>query len=431
MDHLAIGLIGLAFMLALVLIGIPIPVSAAAVSILGIAVLGSVNAAILSGAILSFSSLVSYSLSVIPLFVMMGVVLFVCGIGEEIFKGALAWFGHIRGGLAAATTAACAAIGTTTGSAAATTALMARVAYPEMKNAGYQPRLALGVIAASGTIASMIPPSILIVIFAVLAELNVGKMLVAGFIPGIISAAIYIAMIVLRAKFDPKIAPTTPPASWHQRFSSLPYLLPVVIMFGTVVGGIYGGIFTPTEAGGVAALVSFTIVIAMRRLSFAKFKKIIIETAGVTLLVLIFIMSISLFTKFLTYSGVTIAFARMALSFENPMLTLLLMMGVCFIFGMFISATGMIMIVTPIFVPVIINIGYDPIWFGILIIKMCEVAAITPPVCVGVYIAQGIIKEVPSEQAIRGILPFLACDILTLGLLIAVPQITTFLPSTM
>ncbi|MFC1534106.1 TRAP transporter large permease [Thermodesulfobacteriota bacterium] len=431
MEPIYIGLIGLLIFLIVIFLGIPLPIAFLTVGVGGIVTLRGVNAALGVVKIFPFHNTAEFGLAVLPLFIMMGLIFSECGVGEEIFASIKYWLGHFPGGLAAATTAACAAIGTTTGSAAAATVLMGKVAYPEMRRFGYDKGLSVGVIASAGTIAMMIPPSLMVVVYAILAEQSVGKLLIAGFIPGVVSAAMYIGMIVIRVKLNPALGPVSEPASWKLRFSSLKYLLPVLIMFLVILGGIYFGVFTPTEAGGIGVVTAFIIVIVSKRLNWTRLKLIILDTCRMTVLVMILLLGISFMTQFLTFSEVTFAFADLALKFPSPLMTLFLMFVIYIVLGMFISGTGMVMISVPIFVPVILSLGYDPIWFGILVIKMCEVAAITPPVCIGVYIAQGVIKEVSIETAIKGTLWFLAMDFITLCLFIIFPEIITVLPNLM
>ena len=433
MDPLIIGLIGLGVCLALIALGVPIPISTAVVGLIGIAIVKGMEAAFAAASSFPFFHAANFTMSVVPLFILTGLLLFACGIGEEIFVALRQWLGHFPGGLAASTSAACAVMGTCTGSSIATTALMAKVAYPQMRHYKYAPSLSFGVVASSGTLASIIPPSVIVVIYGIIANQSIGDLLIAGLIPGFVSAAIYMVMIVIRAKINPRLGSALPPASWRTRFVSLRYLIPAVIVFITIVGGIYSGVFTATEAGGMAVVAVMAIVLITRRLTWSRFKDSLLETVRLTVMVMALIVCVSFFTRFLTYVGLTLAFSKLALQFPSPLITLALIFLVYLILGMFIDASGMMMIATPIFVPVIITLGYDPVWFGILVIKMNEVAMISPPLGGNVFIAQGIIgdKEITLEKAFKAIVPFIICDLITLCLFIAVPQIITFLPNMM
>ena len=431
MDPIVIGAIGFVVFLTLIFIGLPISISAIVVGVGGMVLFKGTTAAISTVVVYSFQTVNSFNFSVVPLFILMGLTLFHCGVGGEIFTAARNWLGHLPGGLAASTTAACAAMGTCTGSSAATAAVMSEIAYPEMRKAGYDSKLSLGVVAASGTIAAMIPPSVPIVIYAILAEQSIGKLLIAGIIPGIVSASIYIAMIVIRTRFKPSLAPRLPAVSWRARLTSLKLLIPVLVMAVVIIGGIYTGIFMPTEAGAIGCVTAFAVVLVLRRLTLSRLRTIVLETIRITVLVMITLTGIIFLARFLAGTGLTPGFADMALGLPSPLITLALMIVVLFILGMFIDAAGMICTTVPVFVPAIIALGYDPIWFGILMIKMVEVAMVSPPVGINVYITQGVIKEISIEGAFAGVLPFLVCDIITLGLFIFVPQIITFLPATM
>ena len=431
MEPLYIGIIGVVVCLILIFLGLPIPVSTTAIGILGIFWLKGETVAVMITWLFSFYTLDSFTLSVVPLFILMGLILFECGVGAEIFTAMRQWVGHFRGGLAIATTAASAALGTCTGSSQATAAVMAKIAYPEMRRYGYQPDLSLGVVAASGTIAAMIPPSITIVLFGVMAQLRVGPVLIAGFIGGLVSALIYAVMIIGRVTLNPSLAPPLPAAPWRSRLIGLRYLIPPIVMFIIIIGGMYFGVFSPTEAGGMAAFMAFVIALVLKRLTWSRLKEALLETCRITLLVMVMFIGITFLTRFLIYTGVLIAFVNLALSFPSPLITLALMLGTYLILGMFLGTLGMLMITTPIFVPAIMALGYSPIWFGIVAIKMCEIAWITPPVALNVYITQTVTGELSLERVFKSILPFLACDIITLALFIAFPQIILFLPNLM
>ena len=430
MEPFTIGVTGASVALALMMLGAPMALVFLLVGAGGMIWFGGWEAA--RGAFMSipFESMNNFDWSVIPLFIMMGLVLFETGIGPEIFAALRNWFGHLPGGLAIATTGACAAMGTFTGSGYACTAVMAKVAYPEMRKYGYQKTLSFGVIASSGTLAMIIPPSIMLVIYAILAEVSISEALIAGFIPGFLSAAIYGAMILIRIKLSPSLAQSLPLLPLRQRVTSLRYLIPAVITFLIIIIGIYEGIFTPSEAGGVGCLVVFAIAFIMKRVTWPKVRKVFLETARLSVLLLVILMTVRFFVLFLTYTGLTVGFIRLATVITSPSALLAGIIGITFILGMFVGSP-LLYLTVPLMVPVIISAGYDPIWFGIIMIKMTEVGFISPPVAYGVFIAQGIIKEVPSGQAIKGVLPFLACDLITLALFIVFPQIILWLPSTM
>lgn len=430
MDPLIIGLLGFLIALGLIIIGVPMALAFLTVGAGGLIWLAGWDAA--RGAFMSvpFLAVADFEWSVIPLFVMMGMVVFEAGIGREIFTALRNWVGNLPGGLGVATTGTCAAMGTFTGSAMATTILMAKVAYPEMRRFGYQKELSFGVVASSGTLAMIIPPSAQLVIFAILTDISIGKMLIAGVIPGFISAIIYALMIITRVKLNPNLGRPLALPPWRERITSLIYLLPAVITFIVIIVGIYKGIFTPSEAGGVGCLTVFIIAFLMKRLTWSKMRRIILESARLTVMILVIIMSVKFLLHFLIQAGLIIGFAALAEEVGSPILVVTMIMAITFIMGMFLGGPKMYL-TAPIFLPTIVAVGYDPFWFGILMIKMIEVGFISPPVCQAVYITQSLIPEISGGQAIKAILPFLACDIITLALFIAFPQIITFLPTSM
>jgi tripartite ATP-independent transporter DctM subunit len=292
----------------------------------------------------------------------------------------------------------------------------------------YQKDLALTVCAASSTIARMIPPSTTLIIYAILAEASIARMILAGFIPGFFSMGVYALMIWLRCRFDRTLGPASPPVPWTTRLISLKYLLPAAVIMLTIIGGIFFGIFTATEAAGMAAVVSLLLVIVMRRLTkWDQIKRIVLESCRLTVLVMVLIVSVQFFVKFLNYTRVTVAFAEMALGLPSPYVTLGVMIFIMFIMGMFIG--GPLMYVTvPLFCPVMDSLGFNLIWFGIIFIKMSEAGSMSPPVCINLFIAQGIVEEVPMERAYKSIWWFLACDLITALLFILIPQISLWLP---
>ncbi len=427
MEPALLGYLFLVVMLILMFSGVPTAIAFFTCGFFGMVIMGGFGQAIGLTQVVPFFAVSSFDWIVIPLFMMMGVILFETRIGEEIFKALGHWLGQLAGGMAAATSGACAFIGTMTGSGFATSALMSKIAYPEMRKFGYQPALSLVVCCASSTAAMMIPPSILMVLYGVVGEVNIGDVLLVGFIPGFMSMGIYIVMILIRCHFNPSLGPPAPPVPWRERFKALRYLIPAMVMMVTIVGGLFIGVFTASEAAGVGTFIAFTLALVMRRVSWKGLKGITTETARIAVLVMVIIVCVRYFTRFLNLTGVTLDITRIALGLPTRWITLAMMMGVYFIFGMFIGSTLMY-ITVPIFVPVIIALGFDPVWFGILTIKMSEMGTVSPPVCNSLFIAVSIIQEVPIEKAYVAVIWFLVCDAIALGLLIAFPQISLVVP---
>jgi tripartite ATP-independent transporter DctM subunit len=373
-----------------------------------------------------------YSLSVIPLFIIMGYYAFYAGLTDDIFFTARQWVGHLPGGLAIASVFGCAGFAACTGASTASAAIMGRVAIPEMRKYGYHPRLASGVVAASGTLASLIPPSVILVIYGIITEQSIGALLIGGFIPGVISAAIYAGMIYTRVKISPELGKLQPKVSWKERFYALKGTWGVLVLIVLIIGGIYSGIFTPTEAGGAGAFSAFLMALAMRRLSLARLKESLLETGRTTIMIFSIIVGVLIFVRFLALTGLPSSFAEFVIALPIPKLLIILLLMSLYVFlGMFLDAIGMMMLTLPIIFPAVMALGYDPIWFGIIIVKMCEICLITPPVGLNVYIVRSVAPDIPLEEIFRGIIPFVAMDVLTVALFIAFPQIITFLPSQM
>ena len=432
MDPLIMGLLGFAAIFVLILLGMRIAFATALVGFVGLWVMKNM---VVAGKVVGFlphGIVAHYSLSVIPLFIIMGYYAFYAGMTDDIFFTARQWIGHLPGGLAIATVFGCAGFAACTGASTASAAIMGRVAIPEMQKYGYHPRLAAGVVAASGTLASLIPPSVILVVYGIITEQSIGALLVGGFIPGIVSAAIYAGMIYTRVKLFPELGQIQPRASWKGRFVSLRRTWGVLLLIFLIIGGIYSGVFTPTEAGGAAAFSAFLMALFMRRLTMERLKESLLETGRTTIMIFAIIVGVLIFVRFLALTGLPTRFAEFILALQVPRLLILILILCVYIFlGMFLDAIGMLMLTLPIVFPAVVALGYDPIWFGIIAVKMCEICLITPPVGLNCYIVRSVAPNISLEEIFRGVIPFVAMDILTVGVFIVFPQIITFLPSKM
>lgn len=426
------GLLGLAAIFVLIVLGMRIAFATALVGFLG---LWAMKDIVIAGKVVGFlphAIVAHYALSVIPLFIIMGYFAFYAGLTDELFFTARQWIGHLPGGMAIATVFGCAGFAACTGASTASAAIMGRVAIPEMKKYGYHPRLAAGVVAASATLASLIPPSVILVIYGIITEQSIGVLLIAGFIPGVVSAAIYAAMIYARVRINPQLGQSQPGVPWKARLISLKGTWGVLILIVLIIGGIYSGVFTPTEAGAAGAFGAFVMALAMRKLSMAKFKESLLETGRTTIMIFSVIVGVLILVRFLALSGLPASFTRFVVELPLPPLAILLLILVIYFFlGMFLDAIGMMMLTLPMVFPAVVALRFDPIWFGIIIVKMCEICLITPPVGLNVYVVQSVAPDIPLEEIFRGILPFVAMDVLTVGVLIAIPEIVTFLPNRM
>jgi tripartite ATP-independent transporter DctM subunit len=429
---LQIGLLGTGVFLLLVIFGMPVAFAGALVGSVGVLVLKGVGGVLGMLGYLPYALTSKYTFGVIPMFILMGFLAYHAGLANNVFWAVKQWTGHVHGGVAIATVFGCAAFGATSGSSTAAAAVFAKVAIPEMRKYQYDQKIAAGTVAASGTLSSIIPPSMLIVIYGLLTEESVAKLLIAGIIPGILSALIYAAMLWCRIKLNPRLGPPTAPVTWKERFSSLKGTWSLAVIFIVLVGGIYTGIFTPTEAGGVAAFVAFAIGLAARRLTLDGFKRALVETGATAVMVFAILVGTLIFMHFLAISGVSRAVIEFVANLGvAPIFVLCGMLFIYLIIGCFVSATAMIMLTIPIFFPSILALGFNPIWFGIIVIKMCEIAVITPPLGLNVYAVKSVATDISTGDIFRGITPFLAMDILTLVILVIFPQITLLLPQHM
>jgi tripartite ATP-independent transporter DctM subunit len=432
MDPLIAGYLGIAAITVLIILGMRIAFATALVGIVGIAFLKGWGTAFSIAGYLPHGIVAHYSLSVIPLFIIMGYFAFFAGLTSDVFQTARQWFGHLPGGLAIATTYGCAGFAACTGSSVASAAVMGKMAIPEMLKYGYKPRLATGAVAAGGTIATLIPPSVPLVIYGIITEQSVGFLLMAGFLPGILSAVIYASMIQVRVKFNPSLAPSLPAAPWKRRFISLKDTWGILVILALILGGIYSGVFTPTEAGGAGATGTFFMALFAGRLNWADFRDSLLDTGRATVMIFSIIVGVLIFVRFLAITGLPAAFSEAVLAMPvHRMVILCGILGLFVFLGMFLDLIGMMLLALPIVFPAVVALGFDPIWFGIIVVKMGEICLITPPVGLNVYVVNSVAPEVPIQEIFAGIVPFLLMDFFTLAILIVFPQISLFLPSLM
>jgi len=432
MDPLFAGYVGIAIMSLLIALGMRIAFATALVGILGIGSLKGWGVAFNVAGYLPHGIIAHYSLSVIPLFIIMGYFAYFAGLTGDAFYTARQWFGHLPGGLAIATTYGCAGFGACTGSSPATAAVMGKMAIPEMEKYGYSQRLASGAVAAGGTLAILIPPSVPLVVYGLITDQSVGVLLIAGLLPGILTAFMYALMIQIRVKLNPSLALPLPRASWKAKIASMRYTWGILVIVILILTGIYTGVFTPTEAGGAGATATFLMALFLKRLSWDKLKQAALETGRATVMVFSIIVGVLIFVRFLAFTGLPQAFGRAVLAMPTPPIVILLGILAIFVFlGMFLEIMGMMLLALPVIFPAVIALGFDPIWFGIIVVKMGEICLITPPVGLNVYVVNSVAPDIPIHEIFMGIIPFLIMDFVTLALLIIFPQITLFLPSLM
>jgi len=421
-NPLLVGLLALGLLLFLVFLGVRVVFAAASVGLLGLVeLLGWGPAAGIIGTI-PHSKSSTYALSVLPMFIFIGFLAFHAGLTRQLFDAARKWIGWAPGGLAVATVFATAGFAAVSGASTATAAVFSRVAIPEMLKNGYDTKLAAGVVAAGGTLASLIPPSAILVIYAIIVEESVGQLLLAGFLPGLVSALIYAAIIVIWAKLRPDEAPSVAGYSWKDRVASLPGVSPVFLVVVIIISAIYNGWATPTEAGALGAAVVFVIAL-LRGTSFRIIKNSLMEAAKLTVMIFSLIWGVLIFVRFLGFSGLPEAFTSWIVGLEmSPMIIMIGILLAYAILGMFMDAIGMLLLTLPVVYPAVIALGFDSIWFGIIVVKMAEVCLITPPIGLNCFVVNGVRPDIPLTTIFRGILLFFIADVVTIGVLLAFPD---------
>ena len=436
MNPTIIGIIGIAVMVLVFFSRMPVAYVMTMIGFLGfsfmISIKGGLN--LLSRNIYEVFS--SYGLTTIPLFILMGQLAFNSGISRRLYDTAYKFLGSTRGGLAMATVSACTAFGAVCGSSPATAATMATVGLPEMKRYKYADELSTGSVASGGGLGMIMPPSVVLIVYGVLTEVSIGKLFVAGIIPAILVTILFIICIYIRCRYAPEQGPPGETFSWKAKLQSLTGLIDTLSVFGLVMGGLFFGFFTPTEAAAVGAFGVLVVSLIRRQLTWQGFVKSLYETLRTSCMVLLLIAGAVVFGKFLAITRIPFNIASWIGGFDLPPYVIMgMIVLVYFLGGCFMDALALVMLTVPIFLPVVASLGYDPIWFGVIIVMVTEMGVITPPVGINVYVvygvAEGVIGGVPLESIFKGILPFLLAVIVGLIILIFFPQIILFLPDLM
>lgn len=427
-DPFAVGLIALGLLLVLIFIGVRVVFAAALVGLFGLVeLLGWGPAAGIVGTI-PHSKSSTYALSVLPMFIFIGFLAYHAGMTQQLFDAARKWIGWVPGGLAVATVFATAGFAAVSGASTATSAVFSRVAIPEMLKYGYDRKLAAGVVAAGGTLATLIPPSAIIVIYAIIVEESVGKLLLAGFLPGVFSALIYAGIIIVWAMIRPGDAPSVSGFTWGERVRSLPGITPIFLVVFIIISAIYAGWATPTEAGALGAAVVFLLALA-RGTKWHDIRGSLMESAKLTVMIFSLIWGVLIFVRFLGFSGLPEAFTTWIVSLDVPPMVIMICILLAYaVLGMFMDAIGMLLLTLPVVYPAVIALGFDSIWFGIIVVKMAEVCLITPPIGLNCFVVNGVRPDIPLTDVFRGITLFFVADVLTIIALLAFPEIVTWLP---
>jgi len=427
-----VGLIGLALLIIILFSGMPVGFVMGVIGFAGMVVISGWDAGLGMLKTVPYATIASYSLSCIPLFIIMGTFCYHAGLTQELFYSAHKFLGHLPGGLAMATIAACAGFSAVSGSSVACAAAMGAIALPEMKRYGYDPALATGSVAAGGTLDIMIPPSVVFIIYGIITGTSIGKLFIAGFIPGFLLALFYIATIYIRCRRNPNLGPSVARASFKEMVFSLKNTWGVLILFILIIGGLYLGVFSPTEAAGIGAFGSLLFVIGRRRFNWQAFKNSLIDTSKITSMILTIIIGTTLLGYFLSVSRLPSGVASFMVSL--PVNRYVILGGILIIYlilGTFMDAIAMLMITLPIFFPVITGLGFDPVWFGVICIVVVELGLITPPEGMTVYVVKAVAKDVSLATIFRGLLPFVVADLCAVIVLVTLPQISLFLPNMM
>ena len=456
MEPITIGLWVTGFMLVMVVLGLRVAFAAGMAGFVGLLWIFSAKIGFERGFLVALkmagtiphSKVSTLALSLIPTFILIGFLAYHAGLTKALFEAAKRWVGWLPGGMGVATVFSTAGFAAVSGASVATSAVFARIAVPEMLKLGYDKRFAAGVVAAGGTLASLIPPSAILVIYAIIVEQDVGALLMAGFLPGAVSALIYGGLVVTLALANKKLGPPVTGFSWSERFKSLPPAMPIFFVVGIIVVCIYGGVGTPTEAGALGAFV--ILVMALRKgMRWNHLKEALIETAKLTVMIFTIIWGVLLYVRFLGFADLPSAFSDWLVSLDqSPMMTLLFILLAYAVLGMFMDAIGMLLLTLPVVYPAVIALNGGPdvtaaesafgvsavgcsIWFGIIVVKMAELCLITPPIGLNCFVVAGVRPECTVQDVFRGCTPFFVADVITIAILIALPGIVLWLPSQM
>jgi len=431
-------IISIPVVLIMLSLGIPVFVSLGLTGFLGCAVISSWDQALIQLKVFPYVQSASYLMVVVPLFIIMGHFAFKAGLGRDVFTIGRKWFSRFPAGLGLAAIIGSAGFAACSGSSVATAATMGAVAVPEMRSQGYDPSLACGIVAAGGVLGILIPPSVILVFYGVITDTSVGSMLVAGVIPGFLSVLIYMLGLVFLSKIEPSLAPESVHVSWKERFVSLKYGVGAAILFFVVIGGIYIGWFTPTEAAAVGAFVAFVSMIVRRKTleseSFTSaLKECFSSTVRTTCMVFIVIVGAGLYSYFLTLAQVPQMISMWVATLEFPALAIVAMFLVIYVpLGMFLDSFSLLLVTLPIMFPVVTSqLGFSALWFGILSTKLCEIGLITPPVGLNVYVLAGVVRDVPLAKIFKGCLWFVIFELIATAIIFFFPSISTWLPTSM
>jgi len=422
------ALFGFAAMFLLMALRVPIAFAMAAVGFVGVGLMRSWPSAISTTAT-EILDVAGYSLSVVPLFVLMGNFVTRAGMSRELYRAAYAFIGHWRGGLSMSTLTACAGFGAICGSSLATAATMARVSMPEMRRFRYADSFAAGSIAAGGTLGILIPPSVIMVIYGIMTQTSIGALFAAGFIPGLLALGLYMLAARLVTARNPELGPPGERTAWRDRWLALRDVWAVLLLFVIVIGGMYTGWFTPTEAAGVGAFGGFLFALARGTLTWRGLWQVQVESSQTTAMLFTIVIGAQIFSNFINFTTLPTDLSEFVTRFQvNPIMVVVVICLIYVVLGCTMESLSMMLLTVPIFFPLVQGLGFDAVWFGVLIVCVIEISLITPPVGMNVFVLSSVLPDVPTSTIWRGVLPFITADLARLSLLISFPTITLFLP---
>jgi len=424
------SLIAFAVMLLLTFMRLPIAYSMAIVGVGGFAIMFGFDPAMALVGQIARDTAQSYALSVVPLFILMGNLVSRAGLSQELYGASNAFLGHRRGGLAMATIVACGGFSSICGSSLATAATMSKVAMPSMRRYGYADSLAAGSIAAGGTLGILIPPSVVFVIYGLMTETSISKLFAAGILPGMVGILFYLLAVQMVIRLKPDLGPPAARTDWPGRWKALSGVSGVLTLFIVVIGGIYAGIFTPTEAAGVGAFGGFLFALGRRALTWRTAFETFAETASTTTMLFVVLIGALLFANFVNAAGLPTAMIEMVKSMSlSPISVILVILLIYIILGCVFESMSMIILTVPVFVPVVEALHFDLIWFGVVVVVVTEISLITPPVGMNVFVLRGLLPDVPTGRIFAGVTPFICADIVRLAVIVFIPWLSLILPS--
>lgn len=426
------ALLGFGAIFLLALLRVPLAFAMGLVGLVGIGLTIGWAPAFASTAQVVHETGFAYTLSVIPLFILMGNFVARAGLAHELFHAAYTFIGHRRGGLAHATIAACAGFGAICGSSIATAATMSKVAYPSMRKLGYSDAMSTGVIAAGGTLGIMIPPSTILVIYGIVTETHIGKLFAAGVIPGLLTACLMMVMVMVMTWHDPEHAPAGEKFSWSERMAALRGIWGVLLLVVVVLGGIYGGVFTATEGAGMGAMGAFLFALGRRALTWQILRQVLVESARTTAMLFTLLIAATIFANFVNYTTMPTDLKDWIVHLNlSPIMIVGAMMLIYVLLGTVMEELTMVLLTIPLFFPIVVQLGFDPVWFGVLIVMVIQIGLISPPVGMNLFVINTLLPQVGLGAIFRGVWPLVLVLVITLMILLMVPSLSLWLPSMM